>query len=146
MIEQKNTKVIPEHEVEETVYIANDGTRWLSKSACENYEEGLAVLAHPVFRSRVDGFFTLDEGRSASLYKITCNDDYEFFTTHRGDCTTNYNRHGPGWYLYWETSDGDYDDQWLWNVDAYIKEKSEDLKEFITKVEAATKEDGLDDE
>ena len=140
MREERITKVVPEHTVESIFYIAKDGAQFISKSACENYEQGLAILSHPVFRSRVDGIGTLDEGRNASLYHITSDDDYEFFSQHRGDCETDYDKHGPGWYIYYEISDGDYDSQWLRHLDTYIKNKENEIKEFVRHVKAAIEE------
>ena len=137
MTEKKITKVIPEHTVESVVYVAQDGKEFVWQSECERYEERLKVLSHPVMVSRVDDIYLPGSGSNASLYHFTSDDDYKFFIHHCGQCCTDYGEYGPGWYLYYETSDGDYDDQWLLHLDTYIKEREDEVKAFAYKVKNA---------
>lgn len=137
MTEKTITKVIPEHTVESVVYVAQDGREFVWRSECERYEERLKVLSHPAFASHVDGICLPDLGCYASLYHFTSDNDYEFFVQCRGQCDTDYGEHGPGWYLYYETSVGDYDDQRLLHLDTYIKEREDEVNEFVRQVKNA---------
>ena len=135
---------IPEKRYTTTKYVASDGRDFTSEKACLDHEKYLEIQSHPVIRNAVLDVTTFDGEHAANLYFISNEADYDFilknvigigkYTHYYGD----YETYGPGWYLYWNESMGDYGDYHnLVNYNAYVEEIEDDIRLWKGKIERA---------
>lgn len=135
---------IPEKRYTTTKYIASDGRDFTSESACLAHEKQLEILNHPVVRSAVLGVTTFGNDNSATMYFISSEADYDFMFKNvigvgkYSRFYSDFDVYGPGWYLYWCESGGDYDDYHnLVNYNAYVEEIEDDIRLWKGKIERA---------
>lgn len=118
--------IIPEQTAYKTVYVANDGTEFISEIACKKHEFKQVAEKSTVWKSRItsmDDFFT---SQPAQLFYIASQDDYDSIVSLMEIKPLPENQHkfanyGDGWYIYWH-EEVDYDDyDYLFKLDNYIK-------------------------
>lgn len=115
---------IPEHTTIVRRYIASNGQEFAYESDCLRYEERLRIENHPVFKSKIPNIRTFEDDYSGALYYLSNEDDHEWLMDHiiGGDVNSDFDLHGPGWYLYYYIDGGDHSDiQRLLFYDAYEK-------------------------
>lgn len=127
---------IPARTYIDKIYVASDGKEFRSESDCSTYEKRLVIESHPIYTSAIVDVYLFEEGYGATLYYLSCQEDYEYFKETQGFKTERYfhsdfNKYGAGWYLCWCESGGDYlDDYYLKNYDAYEKHVELDWEEY----------------
>ena len=140
-------QVIPAHEDQVTIYIAEDGTEFLSKTACIAHDEYLKHLQHPVIANRHELRSYWDD-RPGTVYYIRNQEDLEYLkaTEFKYACRTTYFQKQlkevctvfPALYYYVEDTSGDYDWYYIYKYEEYLNEgKSEFDKWYAEALKAA---------
>jgi hypothetical protein len=134
-------KIIPEHKVTTTKYIASDGKEFSTEDACLVYEGRIEINNHPVFKNCITDILTFDNEHRCNLYYLSNKDDYEFLVknlgfTHTDVVNSEFDDYGKGWYLYWNESCSYYaDHHYIRNYNVYVKEIESELKEWKENIE-----------
>lgn len=127
------SKQIPAKTILVEKYISNDGQEFSSKIECEQHEKKLEIAKHPVIASRIENVSTFYDDFNATMYYISSEDDLDFLRENWviWGFDTDFDKYGPGWYIYHSESGGDWpDSQSLYNYDNYEKEMEEELKKW----------------
>lgn len=127
-------KMIPEHIIRITSYIAEDGKIFYNEPDCLRYEQQLSIQNHPVFKSCINNVELFNEDRCAKLYYFRSKEDHDFFLQHMGlvnlpsyRCKMHDDFECDGWYLYWSESDDYSDTYYIQNYQRYIDEIKKEL-------------------
>ena len=139
---ETRTRTIPAQKVQDTIYIACDGTEFNNKYLCMNYEIQLPIKERPVIKNKIEKAVTVD-GYFAELYLIQSNNDLEaiYSLYHLDPLRTenDYEKYGSGWYiLYSFGGDGEY--YLLLNYSNYIQEYKNELENVIKSNQKAIDE------
>jgi len=140
MREVVRVKKIPEHEVTQRWYIAEDGTEFAREQDCVRYEKNCVIQAHPVFKTCITGCHTFDECYGMVLYHLRNDEDHEFLLSTFTDrqkihFADEYEKYGPGWYMYYsESGDYIYDISNLKNFEHYLEETRDDFNRWEDEI------------
>ena len=127
---------IPAETIITTTYIALDGKEFTSEDACIKHEKQLEIESHHIYATAIKRVCLFDEGYGATLYHLSSQEDYKFFTETQGldkkyHFSSDFEEYGAGWYIYWCEDGGDYSDYYyLKNYDAYEKRIDSDWEEY----------------
>lgn len=126
-------RTIPAKTIEEKVYIAYDGTEFNNQYSCLNHEMMLPIVNRPVIKNRIENAWNFD-GYAAEMYYIQDEKDleaiYSFKKATPGAIDSNYEKYGPGWYIFYEMG-GDGYNTYLENYEASLKEYQNNLESTI---------------
>lgn len=127
--------IIPEHVVEDTIYISCDGKKFHDEQSCLKHEEHRRkqdeLDSHLVFKSSKSILMYPDD-KVAHLHFISSKEEHDFLLQNIGRCyyhSDNYLTKGPGWYILIINDMGDsvptYD---LLEVNSTIESLEKELK------------------
>ena len=137
-------KVIPEHVMSITEYVASDGKVFKDKEKCVEYEKKLDRIqylkSHPVAKSERE--LTLwPDGEFTRMYYLGSKEDYRFLLDELLNLklsdfwTDNFDEYGPGFYFLICYPGGDYPDNSLCKVSNYVKEIDDSWNKWLTDVQ-----------
>ena len=141
---------VPATEYTKKVYVADDGTEFDTKKGCEFYETNYKTKQHPAIKTRIEGLNTWDDEYQATLYYISCDEDYEFIRNkwlYSSHTISDYYTYGPGWYLFYSIDGGDGPDFHYWhNLEQYMKDATDALKIWKKKIRDVIKNSNIEKE
>jgi hypothetical protein len=125
--EQKATSV--------PVYVADDGTKHTYRSQAIQHDAAYWRL-HKFREITRDGIFDTVQDIYVYLYKITCQEDWDYLNyVEWGQNTWGVKYTTPGWYGAIRHDGGDYaDDYEIFRIDEYVKS----YEEFLTELKHLT--------
>lgn len=121
--------VIPERKLTVTRYIAEDGSEFEHPNQCQKYERDQIIQQHRVYKRRIVANISSlpDEDANAVLYYLEDAADLDFLIefihprTEEDEWRREYMKYGPGWYLHWYETGGDWPDHnYLVNAKSHI--------------------------
>lgn len=113
------------------VYVTSDGSTYLSYKEAQRHEDSL-IPNRPMTRT----YCSLEnDDTTVDLILIKSNGDLEYCQAKEWYHNASIEYDGPGWYIVFRHSGGDYDDTYdVLKLDNYISTLQKDIKNLKEKV------------
>ena len=108
-----------------TVYVTSDGSEYLSYREAQHHEDSL-IPNRALTRASC---YLINQDETVDLIKIKSNDDLTYCQAKEWEHNANIEYDGPGWYIVFTFSGGDYHDTYnVLKLDNYISSLQTDIK------------------